>query len=77
MAKFKETAMHYVFMLTACVSIAAVAVICVYLLANGIPTIAEIGLATSSARSGSPARTYTAFSPLSSGPSTSRPAPSW
>lgn len=44
MAKFKETAMHYVFMLTACVSIAAVAVICVYLLANGIPTIAEIGL---------------------------------
>ena len=36
--------MHYVFMLTACVSIAAVAVICVYLLANGIPTIAEIGL---------------------------------
>ena len=44
MAKFKETAMHYVFLLTACVSIAAVAVICVYLLANGIPTIAEIGL---------------------------------
>ncbi len=43
MARFKETAMHIVFLITACVSIAAVALICVYLLGNGIPTIAEIG----------------------------------
>lgn len=42
--KLKETAMHVVFFLTACVSIAAVLIICIYLLGNGIPTIAEIGL---------------------------------
>ncbi len=42
--KLKETVMHVVFFLTACVSIAAVLIICVYLLGNGIPTIAEIGL---------------------------------
>ena len=36
--------MHVVFLLTACVSIAAVALICAYLLGNGIPTIGEIGL---------------------------------
>lgn len=45
MAKFKESAMHGVFFLAAMVSIAAVALICVYLLGNGIPTIGEIGLA--------------------------------
>lgn len=44
MTKFKETAMQAVFFLTACVSIAAVLLICVYLLGNGIPTIFEIGL---------------------------------
>lgn len=44
MAKFRETAMRGVFLLAACVSIAAVALICIYLLGNGIPTIAEIGL---------------------------------
>ena len=44
MTKYKETVMHYVFLLTACVSIAAVALICVYLLGNGIPTMFEIGL---------------------------------
>ena len=44
MAKFKETAMQYVFLAAACVSIAAVALICVYLLGNGVPTIFEIGL---------------------------------
>ena len=44
MAKFKETAMRYVFLLAACVSIACAALICVYLLGNGIPTIGEIGL---------------------------------
>ena len=35
--------MRLVFALTACVSILAVALICVYLLGNGIPTIFEIG----------------------------------
>lgn len=40
----KEQVMHVVFLLTACVSIAAVALICAYLLGNGIPTIGEIGL---------------------------------
>ena len=40
----KEQGMHLVFLLTACVSIAAVVLICAYLLGNGIPTIAEIGL---------------------------------
>ncbi len=44
MARFKETAMQYVFLAAACVSIAAVALICVYLLGNGVPTIFEIGL---------------------------------
>ena len=44
MTKFKETAMQVVFFLTASVSVAAVVLICVYLLCNGIPTIAEIGL---------------------------------
>ena len=43
MTKYKETVMHYVFLLTACVSIAAVALICVYLLGNGVPTMFEIG----------------------------------
>ena len=36
--------MRVVFLLTACVSIAAVVLICAYLLGNGIPTIREIGL---------------------------------
>lgn len=44
MKKYKEKIMQVVFLLTACVSIAAVALICVYLLGNGIPTIFEIGL---------------------------------
>lgn len=44
MTKLKETVMHYVFLLAACVSIAAVVLICVYLLGNGIPTMFEIGL---------------------------------
>lgn len=41
--KYKENIMHLVFLLTACVSIGAVALICVYLLGSGIPTIFEIG----------------------------------
>ena len=44
MTKLKETVMHYVFLLAACVSIAAVVLICIYLLGNGIPTMFEIGL---------------------------------
>jgi len=36
--------MQIVFAATACVSIAAIAVICVFLLANGLPAIREIGL---------------------------------
>ena len=42
--KYKEKVMHLVFLLTACISIAAVVLICVYLLGNGIPTILKIGL---------------------------------
>lgn len=41
--KYKERIMHLVFLLTACLSIGAVALICVFLLGNGIPTILEIG----------------------------------
>lgn len=40
----KERAMHIVFLLTACVSIAAVVLICVFLFANGVPAIVEIGV---------------------------------
>ena len=39
----KETVMQGVFTVCACVSILAVALICVFLFANGVPTIAEIG----------------------------------
>lgn len=35
--------MHLVFLTAACVSILAVALICLYLFANGVPAIAEIG----------------------------------
>lgn len=40
----KERAMQGVFFLTALTSIAAVALICIFLFSNGIPAIAEIGL---------------------------------
>lgn len=40
----KESVMHAVFFLAACVSILAVALICFFLFANGIPAMAEIGL---------------------------------
>ncbi len=36
--------MHVVFLATACISIAAVVLICVFLLANGIPAIGKIGI---------------------------------
>ena len=59
----KEQVMHVVFLLTACVSIAAVALICAYLLGNGIPTIGRLAWGTSSGRFGSLLRTSTAFFP--------------
>lgn len=42
-AKARETLMHIVFLLTACISIVAVVLICVFMFANGLPTIAKIG----------------------------------
>lgn len=41
--RFKESAARWLFTLTACISILAVILICVFLLANGIPGMAEIG----------------------------------
>ena len=35
--------MHIVFLVAACVSILAVALICIFLFANGLPAIAKIG----------------------------------
>ena len=43
MKKYKEKIMEYVFLLTACVSILSVVLICVFLFANGIPAINKIG----------------------------------
>ena len=42
-SKFKETAMRIVFLISACVSIIAVVLICVFLFVNGVPAMAEIG----------------------------------
>ena len=39
----REALMHAVFLFTACVSIIAVVLICIFMFANGIPTILEIG----------------------------------
>jgi phosphate transport system permease protein len=44
MKKYKEQIMKAAFILTACVSIAAVALICVFLFGSGIPTIGKIGI---------------------------------
>lgn len=44
MNNFKEKAMQVVFALSACISILAVVLICVFLFANGIPAIGEIGI---------------------------------
>ena len=41
--KVKEKGMEFVFMLCACVSILAVALICIFLFANGVPAMAKIG----------------------------------
>lgn len=42
--RFKEGFARVLFLLAACVSILAVVLICVFLLANGIPAIREVGL---------------------------------
>lgn len=44
MKHMKENGMKLLFFLTACVSIAAVILICIFLFANGIPAIQEIGM---------------------------------
>lgn len=41
--KHKEGIMHGVFLVTACISILAVALICIFLFGNGLPAIAQIG----------------------------------
>lgn len=40
----KESIMHAVFLLCACISIIAVALICVFLFANGLPAMGKIGV---------------------------------
>lgn len=44
MINFKEKLMKIVFLMTACISIAAVVLICIFLFANGVPAIMEIGI---------------------------------
>ena len=44
MKQFKEQIMEVVFLVAACVSILAVALICVFLFANGLPAIQKIGI---------------------------------
>ncbi len=44
MKNLKEQLMHMVFLLSACVSILCVTMICVFLFANGIPAIGKIGV---------------------------------
>lgn len=43
MKKASENVMRFVFLISACISIVAVLLICVFLFANGIPTIGKIG----------------------------------
>ena len=45
MAKYKERIMEGVVLIAACVSILAVALICIFLFANGVPAMKEIGFA--------------------------------
>ena len=40
----KEVAMHILFIVCACISIVAVVLICLFLFANGVPAITEIGV---------------------------------
>lgn len=44
MNPIKESVMRVVFLITACVSVAAVVLICIFLFVNGVPAIREIGL---------------------------------
>ncbi len=44
MSSIKEKLMKCLFLLSACVSVAAVILICIFLFANGVPAIREIGL---------------------------------
>lgn len=44
MNPIKESVMRAVFLITACVSVAAVVLICIFLFVNGVPAIREIGL---------------------------------
>lgn len=44
MRNFKEKIMQAVFLMTACVCVAAVVLICVFLFVNGVPAIAKIGV---------------------------------
>lgn len=43
MKNFKEKGMHMVFLVSACASILSVAIICLFLFANGVPAIGKIG----------------------------------
>ena len=43
MTKVKERTMHIVFLVAACRSILAVAMICLFMFANGVPAIRQIG----------------------------------
>ncbi|MEA5059089.1 MAG: phosphate ABC transporter permease subunit PstC [Clostridia bacterium] len=43
MNRIKETCMQYIFLFCACVSILCVLLICLFLFANGLPAIGEIG----------------------------------
>lgn len=45
MRKYSENIMKVVFLMTACISIIAVILICVFLFASGVPAIKEIGFA--------------------------------
>ena len=42
--KIKEKVMEIVFLIAACVSILAVALICIFLFSSGLPAIAKIGV---------------------------------
>jgi phosphate transport system permease protein len=44
MTKMKEQLMHAVFLISACISILAVVLICLFLFANGIPAFGKIGV---------------------------------
>lgn len=44
MKNLKERVMELVFLISACISILAVAIICVFLFANGVPAMAKIGV---------------------------------